>query len=145
MTSITRKPASRRRQRYSGVLRSAIGFPIPKCISKHEDFHEGKKPTQVIHAPLSLPNAICQAGSKDWKYSSGWKNVRMLSAFRILNATRNNRMSRAVVVVCALWNVRRRKLLGSSKDIDESLPTFVEDSEVGVDDIAPESRREPHV
>jgi len=102
------------------------------------------KLAQVIHAPLSLPNTICQAGSKDWKYSSGWKNVLMLSAFKILNAIRNNRMSCAVVALCARSNVRELKPLGSSKFIDESLPTFVEDSEVGVDDIAPKSRKEPH-
>lgn len=27
--------------------------------------------THVIHAPVSGPNAIAQAGSRDWKYSSG--------------------------------------------------------------------------
>lgn len=68
----------------------------------------------------------------------------MLSAFRILNATRNNRMSCAVVALCARSNVREVELLGSSRFIEESLPTFVEDSEVGVDDIAPQSRRESH-
>jgi hypothetical protein len=103
-----------------------------------------EKLTQVIHAPLSLPNAICQAGSRDWKYSSGWKNVLMLSALKILNATRNSRMSCAVVALCARSNVRYLRLLGSSKTIEDSLPTFVEDSEVGVDDIAPKSRRESH-
>ena len=105
----------------------------------------GRMPTQVIHAPLSLPNAICQAGSSDWKNSSGWKKVLRLSAFRILNATRNKRMSCDVVALCARSNVRLRELLGSSKLLDESLPTLVEDSEVGVDDIASELRMRLHV
>lgn len=68
----------------------------------------------------------------------------MLSAFNILNAIRNNRMSCAVVALCARSNVRELKLLRSSKFVEESLPTFVEDSEVGVDDIAPKSRRKSH-
>lgn len=68
----------------------------------------------------------------------------MLSAFNILNATRNNRMSCAVVAPCARSNVRELKLLYSSKIVEDSLPAFVEDSEVGVDDIAPKSRRESH-
>jgi hypothetical protein len=68
----------------------------------------------------------------------------MLNAFNILNATRNSRMSCAVVALCARSNVRYLRLLSSSKTIEDSLPTFVEDSEVGVDDIAPKSRRESH-
>jgi len=105
----------------------------------------GGKLTQVIHAPLSLPNAICQAGSNDWKYSSGWKKVWMLNAFRILKATRNNRMSCGLIVVCSLSNVRRRKPFDSARVVDESLPTFVENSEGGIDDITPKSRRECHI
>lgn len=31
----------------------------------------GRLLTQVIHAPLSAPNAISHAGSSDWKNSSG--------------------------------------------------------------------------
>ena len=107
--------------------------------------YDRELPTQVIHAPLSLPKAICHAGSSDWKNSSGWKKVLILSAFRILNAIKNRRTSCAVVAVCARSNVRLRKLLESSNTIDESLPTLVEDSEVGVDDIAPKSRRNHHV
>ena len=38
------------------------------------------EPTHVIQAPLWLPNAIFHAGSSDWKYSSGWKNVWTQSA-----------------------------------------------------------------
>jgi len=53
--------------------------------------------TQVIQAPLSAPKAMCHAGSRDWKYSSGWKNVRTLSPFSIRNAIRNSRISREVV------------------------------------------------
>ena len=45
--------------------------------------------TQVIQAPLSSPKAICQAGSSDWKYSSGWKKVCTLKAFTTRNAINN--------------------------------------------------------
>lgn len=31
--------------------------------------------THVSQAPFSGPNARFQAGSRDWKNSSGWKNV----------------------------------------------------------------------
>ena len=50
-----------------------------------------------------------------------------------------------MVAFCARSNVRLGKLLEPSNTIDESLPTLVEDSEVGVDDIAPKSRRNLHV
>ena len=33
------------------------------------------KNTQVNHAPLLEPKARSQAGSRDWKNSSGWKKV----------------------------------------------------------------------
>lgn len=69
----------------------------------------------------------------------------MLSAFRILNATRNKKMSCRRFALWARSNARLRRLLGSSKIMDESLPTFVEDSEVGVEDIASVSRKELHV
>ena len=59
----------------------------------------------------------------------------MLSAFRILNATKNSKMSCDLAAFCARLNARLRRLFGSSRHMDESLPTFVEDSEVGVDDI----------
>ena len=92
--------------------------------------------TQVIHEPLSLPKAIAQAGSSDWKNSSGWKKVLMLSAFRIRNATRKRRMSCEVACLCAGPKVCLDKLFSSSVLIAESLPILVEASEVGVDDIA---------
>lgn len=60
--------------------------------------------TQVIHAPLFEPNAISQAGSSDWKYSSGWKKVRMLSAFKIRNAIRNKRISCDLAASFTCWN-----------------------------------------
>lgn len=66
----------------------------------------GRMYTQVIHAPLSSPKAICQAGSSDWKYSSGWKNVLTLSAFRILNATRNRKMSCEVDTCLTFFTAR---------------------------------------
>lgn len=34
-----------------------------------------QKQTQVNHAPLLEPKAKSQAGSRDWKNSSGWKKV----------------------------------------------------------------------
>ena len=37
--------------------------------------------THVIQAPEVEPKAICHAGSKDWKYSSGWKKVCTERAF----------------------------------------------------------------
>lgn len=51
--------------------------------------------TQVTQAPVSLPSpwpkAICQAGSNDWKNSSGWKNVRTAKALSRRNATRKRK------------------------------------------------------
>lgn len=48
-------------------------------------------PTQVIHVPLSRPNAICHAGSRDWKNSSGWKKVWIVKALRRRKATRKQK------------------------------------------------------
>lgn len=72
--------------------------------------------THVIQAPLFASNAISQAGSSDWKYSSGWKKVRIVSAFRMRNAIRNRKTSWEVatsfarrsskclfVVLCSSW------------------------------------------
>lgn len=49
--------------------------------------------TQVVQAPLSGPKAASQAGSRDWKYSSGWKKVLMLKALMILKIRRHPKMS----------------------------------------------------
>ena len=38
--------------------------------------------SHVIQAPDVGPKAICQAGSRAWKYSSGWKKVLIVNAFR---------------------------------------------------------------
>jgi hypothetical protein len=57
------------------------GGAIPTYLSHSWGGIEGGIPTQVIHAPLDAPNAISHAGSRDWKYSSGWKKVRMVMAF----------------------------------------------------------------
>ena len=76
--------------------------------------------THVIQAPLSDPNAICHAGSNDWKYSSGWKKVFMQSALINRQARHNRRIS---FVICSLtrgWRVvssgggRREDKLGAS-------------------------------
>ena len=88
--------------------------------------------TQVIQAPLSLPNAISQAGSSDWKYSSGWKKVLMLSASSTLNAMRKMRTSCAVAVDFARCHTRCAALFALPL---MSPSTFVEASEVGVVDI----------
>jgi hypothetical protein len=45
----------------------------------------------VIQAPLWLPNAIFHAGSSDWKYSSGWKNVLTQSALIMRKHTSNGK------------------------------------------------------
>lgn len=67
-----------------GVL---LSIPVPRfrnsTYRRPENSH-----TQVIHAPLSSPNTTRQAGSKDWKYSSGWKKVRMTRALTMRKATR---------------------------------------------------------
>lgn len=95
--------------------------------------------TQVIQAPLPLPNAICQAGSRDWKYSSGWKKVLTLSALRILNATRNKKMSCDVDTCLTRSTARRRRPLTSSRLNELSRPNLVEACDIGVvggDDMA---------
>jgi hypothetical protein len=43
--------------------------------------------TQVIQALLEAPKARRQAGSRDWKYSSGWKKVRSVRALAVRNAS----------------------------------------------------------
>ena len=45
--------------------------------------------THVIQAWLSAPNASCHAGSRDWKYSSGWKKVHSVNAFTMRKASSN--------------------------------------------------------
>jgi len=63
-TSIARKPASRRQQRYSGVWRSAVGSSIPKCIvSRHGHFHKTRKaypgdPCAAVLAKRNLPSGL---------------------------------------------------------------------------------------
>lgn len=54
--------------------------------------------TQVSQAPLEEPNAISHAGSRAWKYSSGWKKVVMERAL----------MRR----VMRMWRKRRRLVAG---------------------------------
>lgn len=49
------------------------------------------RPTQVIQAPESGPKASCQAGSRDWKNSSGWKKVWRRRALRRRRARRRRR------------------------------------------------------
>ena len=95
--------------------------------------------TQVIHAPLFAPKAISHAGSSDWKNSSGWKKVSTLSAFRILNATRNKKRSREGETCLTVSVARRRRLLASSRLMELSMPNLVEACDIGVvggDDIA---------
>lgn len=46
-----------------------------------DDGGRGRKFTQVIQALLASPKASCQAGSRDWKNSSGWKKVCKAKAF----------------------------------------------------------------
>ena len=122
------------------------GVSTPSSFVSALWFHGSafKQLTQVIHAPLSLPKAISQAGSSDWKYSSGWKNVLMLRAFRIRNATRNSRISCDVAALWVRSNARRDKVFSSSVLAEESLPILVEASEVGVDDIGAESYSKLH-
>lgn len=89
----------------------------------------------MIHAPLSGPKAICHAGSSDWKYSSGWKNVLILSALRIRKATRNNKTSWDVAASCARSKARRRYDFASrweSVIAGDALPIFVNASDAGV-------------
>lgn len=49
------------------------------------------RPTQVIQAPESGPKASCQAGSRDWKNSSGWKKEWRRRALRRRRARRRRR------------------------------------------------------
>jgi hypothetical protein len=46
----------------------------------------------VIQGPWLSPNAIFHAGSRDWKNSSGWKNVRTVRALTRRKAMRKRRM-----------------------------------------------------
>jgi hypothetical protein len=62
-------------------------------VSGTEGFHI--RHTHVIQAPLESPNANCHAGSRDWKYSSGWKKVLTDKAFNNRNATRKAMMLQA--------------------------------------------------
>lgn len=49
--------------------------------------------TQVSQAPLSLPKAMLHAGSRAWKYSSGWKKVRTQRALMKRNTSNALKMS----------------------------------------------------
>lgn len=69
--------------------------------------------TQVSQAPLEEPNAMSHAGSRAWKYSSGWKKVAMERALmrRMVRMWRKRRRRGAVPgagglggMVGALWN-----------------------------------------
>src|SRR5271170_4813292 len=78
--------------------------------------------THVIQAPLFFPNAICHAGSSDWKYSSGWKKVRIVRALSIRNATRNRKISSEWATCFTALGV-----VGAPSSVSfVSLPTFVE-------------------
>jgi hypothetical protein len=50
--------------------------------------------TQVIQALLDWPKARRQAGSRDWKYSSGWKKVRRVRALAMRNASSRAKRAR---------------------------------------------------
>ena len=52
------------------------------------------KLTQVIQGAWSSPNAARQAGSRDWKNSSGWKKVRTVKALTRRKAMRKRKMRR---------------------------------------------------
>ena len=56
--------------------------------------NEQRKLTQVIQGAWLSPKATCQAGSSDWKNSSGWKNVRTVNAFRRRKETRARKTRR---------------------------------------------------
>ena len=47
--------------------------------------------TQVSQAPLRGPKASCQAGSRAWKYSSGWKKVASQKALMRRTVSRSRR------------------------------------------------------
>jgi hypothetical protein len=51
--------------------------------------------TQVIQALLASPKASCQAGSRDWKNSSGWKKVCKVNAFARRKASSKAKMGSA--------------------------------------------------
>lgn len=76
-------------------MTSANDASIPIPVSIHASIYDRpvQQLTHVIQAPLPLPNTTCQAGSNDWKYSSGWKKVRKESAFTKRNATRRRKIS----------------------------------------------------
>ena len=82
--------------------------------------------TQVIQAPLSEPKAICHAGSSDWKYSSGWKKVLILKAFKIRNAIRNRSRSREIDKCLTRSTARPPRTFTSSKHMDLSKSQLVE-------------------
>jgi len=73
--------------------RTAIAFSTPARIVRQtaDDIDvesvKGSAFTQVIQALLVSPKASCHAGSSDWKYSSGWKKVRSVSAFTMRKAS----------------------------------------------------------
>jgi len=65
----------------------------------------------IFYTQVSQPssNTIFHAGSSDWKNSSGWKKVRIVSAFR----SRKERMVKKIKEVD-----EKRKTLGSGLLID---------------------------
>lgn len=70
------------------------------CLLDLHYLNQNWEPTQVIHAPLSPPKASCHAGSRAWKYSSGWKKVATASALTNLKTMAMNTTS----LVSALWS-----------------------------------------
>lgn len=54
----------------------------------------------MIQAPLSGPKAICHAGSRAWKYSSGWKKVCMKWALMMRKMKRPRKTAARVGHVC---------------------------------------------
>lgn len=60
-------------------------IPLQNKIDESDQGQRGL--THVIQALLAPPNASCQAGSRDWKNSSGWKKVRSVSAFTVRKAS----------------------------------------------------------
>lgn len=113
-------------------------FPLLRACQYVPPVGTGKQLTQVIQAPLSAPKAISHAGSSDWKYSSGWKNVLILSALSIRNAIRNSKMSWAVAASCARSKARRRydfSACWESIVLVNSSPLVVDASNAGVVDV----------
>lgn len=73
-----------------------------------------------------MPNAICHAGSNDWKNSSGWKNVRTTSALTRRNATRQKKMLVAGEDGCD----------ATRRGEEEALEEVIEEADMGVADMS---------